>query len=395
MLIPCSESGSLLEVHIHQSATQHAYSSIVSSQVVLSVPSVCIKTLGLGSANGQLENRNFQIRASRQRPQQPSADSAAADTAQDVPSGNDKTAAEQLYWVSVASGGAHVGLGMTDAVPAVTASINSLTTELSLTRPQTLSMPAGMPSESAHLHASLTLHDPSTHCCCETLWPLIATIQRQQIVLLQSVSPDTETATAALAPSGSAVAQETWSASTWNSTDQGNDWGRLQGNMQADMHERSDHPLSSQSNTIQPHASGHADETQTAQQPADSQQQPGESQQQPEESQQQPAEAEQTAMVLQCVLQTQTAGTVIVDVMLTDGVTQAALSVDAMSGSVTVQPGDTAGDAQHMSVQAALKVCPSRSFCMRRVIVFLLFHTVCLTCCKECWMNLCTMGYNV
>ena len=316
--------------------------------MLVSVPSVCIKTFGLGSANGQLtgtvENRNFQIHASRQRPQQPLAADTAAGTAHDAPSNNDN-AAEQLYWVSLSSGGAHVALGMTDAVPAVTASINALNTELSLTRLQTPSIPAGLLSESAHLHASLTFHDPSTHCCCETLWPLIATVQQQQHVLLHSVSTGAQMTTAALAPASSAGMQETQHASAFSSTDQGDNGAGLQGNMQAGLHQGSNQPLTSQTDAIQYGITGHADQTQTVQQPAG--------------SHQHPAEAEQTAMVLQCILQAQTAGIAIIDVVSGDGVTQAALTVDAMSGSVNVQPGDTAGDAQHMSVQAAVKVCLS------------------------------------
>ena len=354
-------------------------------QVSVSIPSVCIQTAGLVSASGQLtctvENRNFQIQASRQRTSQPSAASEVSDPTQHLPPGISSEAAEQLYWVSVTSGGAHVGLGMTDAVPAVTASINALTTELSLTRPSAQGPLAGQfaQPQSAQIHASLTFSDPSTHCCYDSLWFFLATVQQQQQQaqhILTNTSPDAAAQGAALAPAVASAAQGRAVPSFDDST------GQSPGVATAEVNALSNpaaptpvSPLSPQAGTPQHQAEAPQHQAGTPQHQAGTpQQQTGIPQNQagaPQHQANSPAdqmqacqqshapEQQHSALLLQCILQAQTAGVATFDVASGDGVTQIACSVDAMSASFNVQLSAAGSDALSLSLQAAVKVCTS------------------------------------
>ena len=303
-----------------------------------------------------MENRNFQILASRQQPRQPSAVREASDPTQQLPPGISSEAAEQLYWVSVTSGGAHVGLGTTDAVPAVTASINALTTELSLTRPVANGPLAGqgVQPQSAQIHASLTFSDPSTHCCYDSLWSFLAAAQQQQH-MLSNTNPSAAVPGAALTPAVPSAAQGRAVPSFEVST------GQSPGVAAAEVDSFSNRAAQALVSPLDPQAGTRQQQTGTPQQQGGAPQHQSNSPvHQMQASQQSDApEQQHSALVLQCILQAQTAGVATFDVASGNGVTQIACSVDAMSTSFNVQPSAAGSDAPSLSLQAAVKVCTS------------------------------------
>ena len=353
-----NQTSTLLTGICHYIAQQPAELVSCLLQVSVSIPSVCIQTAGLISASGQLtctvENRNFQIQAARQQPRQPSAASTVSDPTQHSPPGISSEAAEQLYWVSVTSGGAHVGLGMTDAVPAVTASINALTTELSLTRPSAQGPleRQDIQPQSAQIHASLTFSDPSTHCCYDSLWPFLAATQQQQH-MLSNTSPSAAVPGAALTPAVPSAAQGRAVPSFEDST------GQSPGVAAAEVDSFSNRAAQALVSPLDPQAGTPQQQTGTPQQQAGTpQHQANSPAHQMQASQQSHApEQQHSTLVLQCILQAHTAGVATFDVASGDGVTQIACSVDAMSASFNVQLSPTRSDAPHLSLQAAVKVC--------------------------------------
>lgn len=312
-------------------------------QVSLSIPSVCIRTHNLvsngGQLTGSLENRNFQLHASRQPPQLPVADTSADPTG-NTPPGNSDVAAQQLYWMRIASGGSHVGLGMTDAVPAVTASVNAFSTELALTKP--FSLPAGQgvagqqhQEHSALVHASLTFHDPSAHCCYDTLWHLVAAIQQQQQMLRASLPAENTQMSTAASPSDAVLLAECAPTSDSSESD---GMTAAEGSLPGDtLSKASASSIEPQQNSTPGSQNGNNEQLLEVQQTASEQHHP--------------------IIALQCILQAQTAGLATLDVVSGDGVAQATCSTDVMSASVTVKPGNTAGCVASTSLQAAIKVC--------------------------------------
>ena len=161
----------------------------------ISIPSVCIQTNGIQASAGFLqanvENRNLVLsaaRASRPPPLDP-----LAPTSQHPLAGSSE---EQLYVISVTSGGAHAGLGLVDQPPASTVSINSASMELRLN--SNVPMPSAYVlvgnTAAAVLRAHIDFAGVSTQCCPAMLWPVVATLQQihqqvQQQALQQGRNP--------------------------------------------------------------------------------------------------------------------------------------------------------------------------------------------------------------
>ena len=151
-------------------------------QVRVSIPSVCIQTNGIhapaGCLTGNVENRNLVLSAAHASGP-PSADPQAP-TSHNPLAGSSE---EQLYVISVTSGGAHAGIGLVNQPAASTVSINSASVELCLNRtvPTTnASVPVDNNTAAAVVRAHVDLVGASTQCCPAMLWPVVATLQQLQ-----------------------------------------------------------------------------------------------------------------------------------------------------------------------------------------------------------------------
>lgn len=305
-------------------------------QVCLTLPSVCVQAQLPSSSQltGSIENRKFKLHASRQPSKGAASDPPPAAAEGPIPNDN-SMAAEQLYRVCVTSGGTHVSMGISNAVPAVTASINSLTTEVSLSSNLVPSVGQGTtgPEDqppSAQVHASLTLQDPTAQCCYKTLWHAVAAIQQQQQTLFPVSDQPSLTAQLSSERHADVVPPD-----TTRSNDEVASMNALEGLMPSSGFEQAH---TSHEGIAQNHASSSHSTQLQAVQPVGS-------------------EPHQSTMKVQCILQAQTAGVATFDVVAGNGVTQAACSIDVMSATVTLTPDERAGRATDLSMQAAMKVC--------------------------------------
>ena len=150
-------------------------------QVQVSIPSVVVQTSAIQSAAGYLdatlENRNLTLSATRASgppspdPKAPTSQHPLADSRE-----------EQVYVVSVSSGGAHAGLGFVNQPPASTLSINSASVEVRLNRvvPVASASTNVKTAAAAVVHAHADFVGVASQCCPSMLWPVVATMQQLQ-----------------------------------------------------------------------------------------------------------------------------------------------------------------------------------------------------------------------
>ena len=124
-----------------------------------------------------MENRNLVISATRASgtpsfdPQGPSSQPPQAEASE-----------EQLYKVSITSGGLHAGLGLLDRATAGTFSVNSASVELHLNRTVPLQIASEQVDSSATpvVRGHVDFSGVASQCCPATLWPVIAVLQQLQ-----------------------------------------------------------------------------------------------------------------------------------------------------------------------------------------------------------------------
>lgn len=144
----------------------------------ISVPSITVQASGLSSPAGCLEasaeNRDLVLSATRATgpptldPQAPSSHPSA------VPN------EEQLYTVSIKSGGAHAGFGPANSSAAGTVTISGVSADLHLNRASPTMSQASVESvpAAAVVHAHVEITAVASQCCPAALWPLVSVFQQ-------------------------------------------------------------------------------------------------------------------------------------------------------------------------------------------------------------------------
>ena len=147
----------------------------------MSIPSVVVQTSGIQAAAGyldaSLENRNLILSAARATGT-PCPDRKAPTSQHPLAPSSE----QQVYVVSVTSGGAHASLGLVNAPPASSISMNSASVEVRLNR----AVPTPGPSApvaaapAAVVRAHVDFVGMTAQCCPAMLWPVIRTLQQLQ-----------------------------------------------------------------------------------------------------------------------------------------------------------------------------------------------------------------------
>ena len=156
----------------------------------VSIPSVVVQTSGIQAAAGYLdatlENRNLTLSAARATgtpcadPQAPTSQHPLAPSSE-----------QQVYVVSVTSGGAHASLGLVNSPPASSFSMNSASVEVCLNRAVLT------PGASAHViataaavvRAHVDFVAVTAQCSPSMLWPVVRNLQQLQQQQAQHVQP--------------------------------------------------------------------------------------------------------------------------------------------------------------------------------------------------------------
>lgn len=150
-------------------------------QVRVSVPSICVQTSNLASNSGiidaSFENRNLVLSASRASGPPPSDPQAPTSH----PPGDPPAAQEQLCAVTLASGGAHLGIGLADKPVAASVNVSGVSVDLHLLKAEPKLAIATADSQTA---AVVQVHGEANglaaNCCPVTLWPMIDAVQQLQ-----------------------------------------------------------------------------------------------------------------------------------------------------------------------------------------------------------------------
>ena len=150
-------------------------------QVQVSIPSVVVQTSGIQAAAGYLdatlENRNLTLSAARATgtpcpdPQAPISQHPLAPSSE-----------QQVYVVSVTSGGAHASLGLVNSPPASSISMNSASVEVHLNRavPTPGASAPAAAAAAAVVHAHVDFVGMTAQCCPSMLWPVVRALQQLQ-----------------------------------------------------------------------------------------------------------------------------------------------------------------------------------------------------------------------
>ena len=156
-------------------------SSFLHLQAQISVPSICIQTSNLHTANNHLEasfeNRGLILSAAKASGQFPAEPQGSAIQPSHAPYPTE----QQLYSVTVKSGSAHVGLGLRNQPAAVTVSSNGFATDLHLSRAAPdMAVSSAEAAAVAVVRAHAEVSGVAARCCPVSLWPLIADLQQLQ-----------------------------------------------------------------------------------------------------------------------------------------------------------------------------------------------------------------------
>lgn len=147
----------------------------------VSIPSVVVQTSGIQAAAGYLdatlENRNLTLSAARATGN-PCADPQAPTSQHPLAPSSE----QQVYVVSVTSGGAHASLGLVNSLPASSFSMNSASVDVRLNRAVLT------PGASAHViataaavvRAHVDFVAVTAQCSPSMLWPVVRSLQQLQ-----------------------------------------------------------------------------------------------------------------------------------------------------------------------------------------------------------------------
>lgn len=145
------------------------------------MPSVVVRTSGIQAATGHLdatlENRNLTLSAVRAvgtpspDPQAPASQHPLAPSSE-----------QQVYVVSVTSGGAHASLGLVNSPPASSISMNSASVEVRLNRavPTPGASALVKATATAVVRAHVDFVGVTAQCCPSVLWPVVKSLQQLQ-----------------------------------------------------------------------------------------------------------------------------------------------------------------------------------------------------------------------